>query len=342
MFLRSRSFRVLRLWKILLPLFAVLFLLHLIPQVAIEQLMYYRRILGLSRPGSHERTGSLGPYFRTGMSWIDVTRQVDHCSQHPPSAKPLIPKYVHFVRVMDRDDHFGMLHYFSIRSAHEKIKPERIFYHHRGLPSDDNEWWRRARPMLTDLVEQEDVTEIFGHPVHVGAHKADVIRLRELHKWGGIYLDTDVIVTKSFDSLLHHEMVLGIEGMEPYIGLCNAIILSAPNATFLQRWYDSYRTFDDSRWSDHSVIMPYTLSKTASRDELCVLPTTSFFWPAYFNNHIKFVHTEDEWDFYNDFQYAAHLYNTGEKYISQTTPDIIRNTNTSFTRLVRPYLPDDA
>ncbi|KAJ3002505.1 hypothetical protein HKX48_002300 [Thoreauomyces humboldtii] len=167
--------------------------------------------------------------------------------------------------------------------------------------------------------------------------------MRELKRLGGIYLDTDVIVTKPFDPLLHHQVVMGIEGNRYlYGGLCNGVILAAPNAAFLDRWLESYRTFDDTRWSDHSVVMPYKLSKTTPRSELCVLPTTSFFWPNFKERHVKFVHTEDEWNFYNDFQYAAHIYNSAGDYIAAMTPDRIRNTNTSFTRLVRPYLPDDA
>ncbi|KAI8817153.1 uncharacterized protein EV422DRAFT_542604 [Fimicolochytrium jonesii] len=340
-----RVTRLLRLWKHL-TLFVLLLLAYTyIPDPVFDtvQFLLSRKFGLLGGKPAHERTGDLAPYLRTWMTPIDVRRQIDRCSWRNETGRPppvqRIPKYVHFVRVMDRDDYFGMMHYLAIRAAVVNIKPEKVFYHHRGLPS--GEWWDRARGMITDLTPTADVKEIFGNKVEQGAHKADVIRLRALQKWGGIYLDMDVIVTRSFDPLLHHTTVLGIEGFKPWIGLCNAVILTAPNAPFLKRWYDSYRTFDDSKWSDHSVIMPYTLSRTTPATDLCTLPTTAFFWPAYWLPHIQFVHEEDEWDFYNDFQYAAHLYNTGWKYLKNATPEYIRGTNTSFTRLVRPYLPDD-
>lgn len=43
------------------------------------------------------------------------------------------------------------------------------------------------------------------------AFAADYIRLYAIHKMGGIYLDMDVEVVKSFDSLLHQDYILGYE-----------------------------------------------------------------------------------------------------------------------------------
>lgn len=46
------------------------------------------------------------------------------------------------------------------------------------------------------MVKQRDVTEIFGRKVDHYAHKADVLRLEVLRDYGGIYLDTDILVIK--------------------------------------------------------------------------------------------------------------------------------------------------
>ncbi|KAI8825310.1 uncharacterized protein EV422DRAFT_492441 [Fimicolochytrium jonesii] len=266
----------------------------------------------------------------------------DHQQNPSTTPPPLIPKFVHFVRLHDTDASFGLLEYLVIRAAHVNIRPIRIFYHHRALPSTDNEWWERARGMITDLVYTDDFGAVFGNVVEKGAHKADVVRLRALMKWGGIYLDMDVIVTKPLDPLLHHPLVMGLEGhTAPYIGLCNAVILASPSSAFLHRWYAAYTTFNDAAWSDHSVVLPYNMSLTAPEGEICVLPPTSFFWPGYWPNHQAFVHLEDEWNFYNDYQYASHVYNTGKKYLWNLSVKGIRTRNSSFTRLVRPYLPDD-
>ncbi|KAJ3297814.1 hypothetical protein HK104_000068 [Borealophlyctis nickersoniae] len=287
------------------------------------------------------------------MIRLDLSRPQfsDHCSRPKgksplPSSQKRIPRYVHFVHCLRVEPcDFGLLEYLVIRAAHQSIKPSRIFFHHRTLPSNEtNPWWALAQLMLSDLIQTEDVTEIFGNPVHHTAHKADVVRLRALQKYGGIYLDMDVVAYRSFDPLLHHDFVMGLEGVvEPWVGLCNAVILSSPNSSFLADWYASYATFDASHWSDHSVLLPYQMSKHPKhKGDLCVLPTTSFFWPAYFNEHLAFIHEENEYEFFNDFQYAYHIYHPAkEKYLRDLTPEMIRSHNTSFMRLLRRFLPDD-
>ena len=112
------------------------------------------------------------------------------------------------------------------------------------------------------------------------------MRLKILQKYGGIYLDIDLIVIKPLDRLLHHPMVMGKENED---GLCNAFIASEPKSPFLKRWLDNYASFDDNDWNSHSVHLPLRLAKFHSK-EICVLPKTHFFWPSFYQNHIEFVH----------------------------------------------------
>jgi mannosyltransferase OCH1-like enzyme len=55
---------------------------------------------------------------------------------------------------------------------------------------------------------------------------------------GGIYLDWDVIVTRSFDSLLHNGVVFGAEKkVAPYqLGLGVAVMMSRPREPFMVRY----------------------------------------------------------------------------------------------------------
>lgn len=56
-------------------------------------------------------------------------------------------------------------------------------------------------------------------------HTSDFLRLIVLHKYGGIYLDTDVIVQKSFDLLPANFMGLEGYGDGAFIqGINNAVI----------------------------------------------------------------------------------------------------------------------
>ena len=69
------------------------------------------------------------------------------------------------------------------------------------------------------------------------AFVSDVARLYALYKEGGIYLDTDVEVVRSYDELLHNKMFLGFEGTK-WIG--TNIIASEKNHPILYSFYKQY------------------------------------------------------------------------------------------------------
>lgn len=148
-----------------------------------------------------------------------------------------IPKIVHFIfgLVLGAGD-FEFHHYLAVKSAYDVIQPDAIyFWMHYDLKG---QWWDAAKPMVN--VRRIDLIDtVYGHPIHHFAHRADVLRLKVLHEYGGIYLDMDVVSLKSFDDILNHSFVLGQEGESGEIGLCNGVILSQPRAPFLRRWMAS-------------------------------------------------------------------------------------------------------
>lgn len=147
------------------------------------------------------------------------------------------------------------------------------------------------------------------------------MRLWAIQHSGGIYLDIDMFMCvegyspadpsiKSFDDLLAEPMTMGMEAspdsrrtaLEPE-GLCNAVIIAQPNATFLDHWMRTYATFDENNWAGHSVQMPWKLARRYP-DEIQVLNTTAFFWPLWSGDYIERLHERDEYDFVGTGQYA--------------------------------------
>ncbi|KAI9353025.1 nucleotide-diphospho-sugar transferase [Zopfochytrium polystomum] len=292
--------------------------------------------------GGNECEGDDDLYIKYEMEHLDFTQESlrDTCTADIIDRNRFqVPKIVHFVFGMKPDFGgfpFQFFNYMAIKMAHDAIKPDKIMLHYKYEPYGP--YWDRVK-RLVELVEIEKVPDqIFGNPVNDVAHKADVVRMQVMMKYGGIYLDSDVFAYRSFDPLLHHPMVMG---KEVDYGLCNAIMISAPNSTFIRAWYESYRTFDDSSWNDHSVSMPIKLAKKMPK-EICALPRTHMFYPTYESNHIKFIHEEDEYIFDNGYQYAYHAWNhVARAYLKDLSPTTIRTTNTSFTRLLRKFLDDD-
>ncbi|KAI9032048.1 nucleotide-diphospho-sugar transferase [Hyaloraphidium curvatum] len=217
-------------------------------------------------------------------------------AQFLSKAQPRVPKLVHFIYGLDqsRVPEFGFIQWLSIVSAYESIRPERIFFWHRGEPR--GEWWERAKHFITDRRQARDVTSVFGNPIANYAHKADILRLEILIEHGGIYLDQDTVVWRSLDELLGYECVMGHEGEGGWVGLGNAVIIAQPRSRFLSRWLRSYHNFDDANWNYHSIILPRILAAENPR-EVHVLDYTRFFWPLWNENGLQKFYVEKVYDF---------------------------------------------
>lgn len=78
------------------------------------------------------------------------------------------------------------------------------------------------------------------------AFVADYMRLYALYHEGGIYMDTDMLVLKSFDPLLSHDCFLGREGP----GSVNFAIAGAlPQHPFMHKLLQEYELFEASHYT---------------------------------------------------------------------------------------------
>lgn len=260
----------------------------------------------------------------------------------------MIPKSLHYVFGMARNGGgkpWSLGHYACLRSAVERIKPKDVYFYYEFEPKGP--WWDLTRN-LVDLEKIQAPHTIFGNPVVHPAHRADVVRLEKLISRGGIYLDADVFVHRSFDDLLGNTTVLGYQDVGgPGTGLCNAVILSEAQAPFLERWYSEYRSFrslgTDAFWDEHSVQVPMQLSKRFP-DELTLLPQQAFFWPGFRPDGIKLIFDGSaEIDISKSF--ATHLWEAlaWESYLEYLSPGRVRSIDSNFHKWVRPFvanLPD--
>ena len=133
------------------------------------------------------------------------------------------------------------------------------------------------------------------------------------------------------------------------LGLCNAVILAEPQASFLKRWHSEYRSFrsngHDIYWDEHSVQLPNKLSKQFP-DEVTVLPPFAFFWPTFDDADLALIFDSPK-PIDLSPAYATHLWESlaWERYLEHLTPGRVRVYWIAiFTRWVRPMiaaLPDD-
>jgi hypothetical protein len=239
----------------------------------------------------------------------------------------------------------GLSHYVCIRSAIEHLSPDRVYFYYEYEPAGP--WWGKLR----GIVEPVRITaprEIFGRPISHPAHRSDVTRLQALIEHGGIYMDTDVFVHRSFDHLLDYSTVLGREDEEKHHKLCNAVILAEPQAPFLRRWLESYRDFRGKGrgkfWNEHSVLRPAMLANEHP-NEITILSNRAFFWPLFWPDDLARIFAANE-SIVGPETLATHLWENKawRPYLELLTPGKVRRTHNNFASWATPYLdglPDD-
>lgn len=238
-----------------------------------------------------------------------------------------IPKIVHYVWVNKEPAPLPIFAYVSVEATLEVVKPDAIYFHAHTQPI--GEWWERIKDSVTLKVIAQIPTSIFGRPIEVREHVADVVRLEVIREYGGIYMDLDIIPLKSFDSYLQNDMVLGEENKNL---LCNALIMAKSNSFFLQKWYESYVSFDDKDWNGHSVVMPGRLANTYP-DQIYVVPKKNLFDPDYSQVKELFESVIDVSD-----NIAIHLWNhAARKYTSSLSEEHIMTYDSTFNLIARRY-----
>lgn len=187
-------------------------------------------------------------------------------------ARCKVPPIVHYTIGFK----FNFQHYLAVKSAHDRIRPQHIYFHAENEFPKSVYFHRAVTEFHAILVQARFVNYVHDRVVEVPEHRGDIIRLETLIRFGGIYLDTDVIVLQPFDVFLHDEMTIPAENA---YGLNNGIIIAKRCSRFLLRWYDRYKDFNDSQWAYHSVIVPlqlYQADNTGVRVERKLLKAD---WP---------------------------------------------------------------
>lgn len=207
-----------------------------------------------------------------------------------------IPRVFHFVYgLRTQSAPFPFLHYLCLKSCLEVNRPQRIEFHTMNLPW--GEWWERIAPSLEprriDRDEAIDLDARYAtraegrfirrHSLEY-AHQSDFLRLEILLENGGVYADIDTLFVEPIpEHLYEHDFVMAPEGLEASLAghgsietLGNALMMSAPESAFAQRWYERMFAVFDGTWNRHSCVEAALVARENPR-EISVVPTRRFF-----------------------------------------------------------------
>ncbi|KAL3195741.1 hypothetical protein MRX96_045545 [Rhipicephalus microplus] len=84
-------------------------------------------------------------------------------------------------------------------------------------------------------------------------HATDVVRLRALLQYGGIYVDSDVFVVQSLRRYLRYEATISCG---PGVNMGNMLMIFHKNSRFLRLYLNTYRQLNDSIWYYNAGVLP--------------------------------------------------------------------------------------
>ena len=178
-----------------------------------------------------------------------------------PPHRLRVPSIVHFVfDVKGPPPRCPYFLYLAVRSALAMLAPDVVLIHYHYEPR--GRWWRRlaALPRVRTVFAALP-TAIFGRPVGFYAHHSDLIRLHALARFGGVYLDSDLLVLAGLAARIAAVPPCGaLLGAQPFGWAGNGVIAAAPGAGLVARWLQTYETFSDDRRGFWGAMVPTMLA----------------------------------------------------------------------------------
>ncbi|KAH3753969.1 uncharacterized protein LOC127848540 isoform X2 [Dreissena polymorpha] len=170
-----------------------------------------------------------------------------------------IPKIVHYVWFGVREMDFMM--YLSILSALYIVNPDKVFIHGEGGLT--GKYFTKIRhDKRVVLIKRERPFEVYGHKLLYTQHRSDIVRAEVLLKYGGIYMDWDVLWLKSPDELIQtgYDTIANFDHMqkEKFPETINlGVLMAKPKSTFIKRWQDALRNYKTDDFLYNAVELPY-------------------------------------------------------------------------------------
>ncbi|XP_037510365.1 uncharacterized protein LOC119387130 [Rhipicephalus sanguineus] len=210
-----------------------------------------------------------------------------------------VPNIVHFIRLGDAP--LSFIEVVSIRAAWLQQKPDSLMIHCNNCSATTgSENWKHIKdiPRLT-LSYVEKPETIFGIEISCIQHASDVVRIRVLRKYGGIYLDSDSYIVKSLDKYRRYEAAIG---WPPRQNIGNQVIVAHKRSEFLRLYCESYRKYRPDLWYYNGGELP-------TKEILSKKPHLVYRVPCDFGVHEHIVITlfEESNDDWRNFS-AVHVF----------------------------------
>lgn len=256
----------------------------------------------------------------------------------------MIPKIIHFIFYGFTE--FEYTHYLAVKSALSVHKGWHVKIHCAKIPHN-NTLWNEVAPQV-ELVHCEPPTHFRGVELTSYQYKADITRLELLIQQGGAYMDVDVISLRSFDDLVSHSCVLGVERAEDpnttdlalVDSITNAVILCEPNHPFIIDMLNKTAdNLNNEAWAHHAVKLPLQMLR-ASKYDVCIQPSKTFM-PFDFRDYSLFEKDLTKVSLIAE-SYTMHMWDTIWRHpiknvLAQVDNNFLNQSNTLLAEICKQY-----
>lgn len=176
----------------------------------------------------------------------------------------MIPNLAHFVWITGPNSRdFSFINYLAVRCAHDHIVGNggRVTIWCNEEPKD-NPLWERAK-QYAQVRQVAAPVEHNGVPLSSPQYQSDVLRLHILFANGGIYLDTDTLLTAPLGRYMRDRCVMSVDSAERN-ALSAGLIMAEAGHPFIQRWLQEMKP--DGDWAAHATAMPFRLLQEMEPD----------------------------------------------------------------------------
>ncbi|XP_053205268.1 uncharacterized protein LOC128389671 isoform X1 [Panonychus citri] len=182
----------------------------------------------------------------------------------------IVPNIVHLIQF---DNPFiSFITFLCIKAAIKFQSPDVLIIHTNEKQLNGKYWDRLKENEQIQVEKMVKPTEIFNLPLAHVYHSSDVARLIVLMKYGGIYIDSDLLILKDLNSFRRFECSIGWPENE-FIG--NQLIIAHKDSRFIKKWFQSYKYYNGSSWYFNAGQLP-TQSILNSNPEYVHRETKSF------------------------------------------------------------------
>lgn len=222
-----------------------------------------------------------------------------------------IPKIIHFIYLGGRP--ICNYHYRCIMSAILYMPSDyRILIHCSEEPVD-NDYWNQIKTISrVEIVKVIAPEEFDGFKLTYIQYKADILRLTILYEYGGIYLDTDMLIIKNFEELFLSNKDFYISRETSDGGLINSFLATKPKNEFIKLWLEGFKSgLRMNNWAYHiretNKIMLDKNPHYMIKYNIQILPYHHFF-PVHWTERSVFE-SKEIYKFKED-TYGCHLWDT--------------------------------